>query len=111
MDGRFFCLSQLSIKTRIETIMCAGLRDQTWSLSQLSIKTRIETTEREKSCSAPVNSLSQLSIKTRIETDEACHVMMYLNRLSQLSIKTRIETLNRTAHSGGGVAVFESAIH
>ncbi len=117
------CLSQLSIKTRIETYFNFSPISHIPSLSQLSIKTRIETFRR------PIfqrhsESLSQLSIKTRIETPEPvvpfgnklmvwvsyplkqglkqivvqCHPEAHPG-LSQLSIKTRIETL--TAQAGG----------
>ncbi len=61
------------------------------SLSQLSIKTRIETTYRHLQCFFPF-CLSQLSIKTRIETAQDWQNHQLLACLSQLSIKTRIET-------------------
>ncbi len=78
-------------------------------LSQLSIKTRIETGFRAMTLLIIV-SLSQLSIKTRIETQD-CHVYSrVVGCLSQLSIKTRIET-----HWKKGIinlpSLFESAIH
>ncbi len=105
-----------------------------WSLSQLSIKTRIET---RKPCYGPglgssvwvsyplkqglkhilvdqgknnEKSLSQLSIKTRIETATLICYARFRAGLSQLSIKTRIET----PKSNQGIRwcrEFESAIH
>ncbi len=61
-------LSQLSIKTRIETYRNAYDTQITQSLSQLSIKTRIETGFFLLAPGSCRGSLSQLSIKTRIET-------------------------------------------
>ncbi len=63
-----------------------------WSLSQLSIKTRIETRMPENHYMIPRDSLSQLSIKTRIETKLKSKQWWNEVCLSQLSIKTRIET-------------------
>ncbi len=61
-------------------------------LSQLSIKTRIETTSSVR-CQLPRSGLSQLSIKTRIETFVLPSILVFRRWcLSQLSIKTRIET-------------------
>ncbi len=60
-------MSQLSIKTRIETGGPADLPESFPGLSQLSIKTRIETTPPDDD-SEDNEGLSQLSIKTRIET-------------------------------------------
>ena len=71
------------------------------SLSQLSIKTRIETQAVLGRPGKERSSLSQLSIKTRIETQGAKHESKSWNSLSQLSIKTRIETMkysNQTQH-------------
>ncbi len=115
---RKFGLSQLSIKTRIETrlwIQAPASRIFVWvsyplkqglkqwiegipqtqirRLSQLSIKTRIETRRARERLPKASRRLSQLSIKTRIET--ICFLKMgtsLFTRLSQLSIKTRIET-------------------
>ncbi len=114
-------LSQLSIKTRIETTkgsfspfawrsvwvsypLKQGLKHRPVlpgrvafaSLSQLSIKTRIETYREHFRFWKRSTSLSQLSIKTRIETisqHRDCHPDW---GLSQLSIKTRIETPSLT---------------
>ncbi len=84
---------------------------RTWNgLSQLSIKTRIET--QVPTPSTPTSPcLSQLSIKTRIETPckfPSSHLL--LSSLSQLSIKTRIETAP-VSNSGDIERLFESAIH
>ncbi len=62
-------------------------------LSQLSIKTRIETQSLRLLCSELEDRLSQLSIKTRIETFPFRFISFQHLRLSQLSIKTRIETV------------------
>ncbi len=111
------CLSQLSIKTRIETGSETAISSARWSLSQLSIKTRIEThgsvigwlhwtavwvsyplKQGLKLITAGAVSgsgvcLSQLSIKTRIEThSHGQRRPRQPSSLSQLSIKTRIET-------------------
>ncbi len=62
-------MSQLSIKTRIETLAAAlGDAIDQDGLSQLSIKTRIETQSVVANPKRVPPSLSQLSIKTRIET-------------------------------------------
>ncbi len=61
-------LSQLSIKTRIETLLIASEASHFSRLSQLSIKTRIETTYMAIRTGL-LPRLSQLSIKTRIETN------------------------------------------
>ncbi len=108
-------LSQLSIKTRIETLpwgsnmpcprvwvsypLKQGLKQRLQylleksgsCLSQLSIKTRIETRSEPKR-NWPGLCLSQLSIKTRIETWWCLWLSGISCCLSQLSIKTRIET-------------------
>ncbi len=63
----FARLSQLSIKTRIETDYSLHTLLVKFCLSQLSIKTRIETKISEGYTSSTLR-LSQLSIKTRIET-------------------------------------------
>ncbi len=125
-------LSQLSIKTRIETTVrppppwsqkCVwvsyplkqGLKPHfppmnkrpEGCLSQLSIKTRIET-DSFVGKRPQLRSLSQLSIKTRIET----HVFPYSDHnnhsLSQLSIKTRIETPWPFGQGDGFVIVWVS---
>ncbi len=126
-------LSQLSIKTRIETRSVSGKPRKKRRLSQLSIKTRIETHRWE--CrdiynlvwvSYPLKQglklnwktvfalstprLSQLSIKTRIETVFRRNLHRGTAGLSQLSIKTRIETQPRTLPTDEQRA-FESAIH
>ncbi len=112
------CLSQLSIKTRIET-GCKSNGDVSFTacLSQLSIKTRIETHLQHRdykpypnvwvsyplkqglklviciTAPGPELGLSQLSIKTRIETGKKPGAeIICASCLSQLSIKTRIET-------------------
>ncbi len=85
-------LSQLSIKTRIETYKYVFFRSLISCLSQLSIKTRIETTQAYTSYFRFFICLSQLSIKTRIETRILCRGLCRGACLSQLSIKTRIET-------------------
>ncbi len=113
-----FRLSQLSIKTRIETSLGDRFhRLHLCCLSQLSIKTRIETKPvgtwangyRPVWVSYPLkqglkqlhtslwvydrDGLSQLSIKTRIETKNVrAERASDRGCLSQLSIKTRIET-------------------
>ncbi len=61
-------------------------------MSQLSIKTRIETPEFSLAEIRYLQSLSQLSIKTRIETKSLPCDPESAEGLSQLSIKTRIET-------------------
>ena len=63
------------------------------SLSQLSIKTRIETDSGPVKGFLPIFRLSQLSIKTRIETPSETFQSLQGYGLSQLSIKTRIETI------------------
>ena len=65
-----FRLSQLSIKTRIETNRIRTTPDDLPCLSQLSIKTRIETDLRDYPRDLRSSCLSQLSIKTRIETEK-----------------------------------------
>ncbi len=103
-------------------------------LSQLSIKTRIETYDQNNRhrqnirvwVSYPLKqglklgcvwfnmlfncSLSQLSIKTRIETPISAYNAGQCTCLSQLSIKTRIET-RRTLDGCFPPCKFESAIH
>ena len=130
-------LSQLSIKTRIETTIHPSKKCKyEISLSQLSIKTRIETFfssflilmtspvwvsyPLKQGLKQPIDhseiidlggGLSQLSIKTRIETRNP--VRQSRKRavgLSQLSIKTRIET-QKTQRCVGIPPGFESAIH
>ncbi len=78
-------------------------------LSQLSIKTRIETGCR-RCRQLSLCCLSQLSIKTRIETSAAVIKGVFLRGLSQLSIKTRIETTRRLFVHCYQI-LFESAIH
>ena len=79
-------------------------------LSQLSIKTRIETLSCRSEGTAVSARLSQLSIKTRIETFPLLHLPQPAFRLSQLSIKTRIETALWTPTNHHSYR-FESAIH
>ncbi len=103
-------LSQLSIKTRIETRRPRNPRQKTEGLSQLSIKTRIETHPGFAVPYPTCFCLSQLSIKTRIETPFQSPPNVFTTSLSQLSIKTRIETTLPQAiwHR---FREFESAIH
>ncbi len=75
------------LKHGVSTLSASVLK----CLSQLSIKTRIETSLHPAGCwERP--SLSQLSIKTRIETHKRVYPRFHQASLSQLSIKTRIET-------------------
>ena len=66
-------LSQLSIKTRIETGFGKQTETDPERLSQLSIKTRIETADEPDTDETIRIGLSQLSIKTRIETGSRKH--------------------------------------
>ena len=88
---RHKCLSQLSIKTRIETQYLGGCRLMGTSLSQLSIKTRIETrAQRLRSYRAQV--WVSYPLKQGLKRALQNFLILAVHRLSQLSIKTRIET-------------------
>ncbi len=90
--------------------MANGKKGAGTGLSQLSIKTRIETRQKWEAISG-FFSLSQLSIKTRIETFSLPMIHKEHHRgLSQLSIKTRIETRKQPASYRNNWQ-FESAIH
>ncbi len=80
-------------------------------LSQLSIKTRIETPARQADAGYSGEGLSQLSIKTRIETNTGHTQQNIPVCLSQLSIKTRIETRLCALCLYPPGLPFESAIH
>ena len=133
-DAPILSLSQLSIKTRIETYsrwshrwsrssvwvsypLKQGLKQKTFldfslrriSLSQLSIKTRIETNRRDIRWGT-YQGLSQLSIKTRIETDNTyflflCRYVWVSYPLKQGLKQECFEILPDAAFQ------FESAIH
>ncbi len=112
-----WCLSQLSIKTRIETSLPWCTRYEFWRLSQLSIKTRIETGSQccrmhpmplvwvsyplKQGLKRPASDSIRLSWRVWVSyplkqglkhTKDAAVHFFSPKSLSQLSIKTRIET-------------------
>ncbi len=103
-------LSQLSIKTRIETKNIsreAGVTVYVWVSYPLKQGLKLNDADGRRAIEV---GLSQLSIKTRIETRHSVTPQTFEWGLSQLSIKTRIET-DAENPEGEKVAPFESAIH
>ncbi len=86
------CLSQLSIKTRIETLWQGLLLPAEAGLSQLSIKTRIETEERQAAIDAAQEVWVSYPLKQGLKHHFFLTDLRLQTGLSQLSIKTRIET-------------------
>ncbi len=104
------CLSQLSIKTRIETIRGKAGVVTAGSLSQLSIKTRIETLFCGQEERDQQSVWVSYPLKQGLKRGGEPVTVPVSSGLSQLSIKTRIETYwlwNIWVHIGK----FESAIH
>ncbi len=79
-------------------------------LSQLSIKTRIETPDGWEKSHRAIKVWVSYPLKQGLKHDNGKDLSVDGNSLSQLSIKTRIETKNASQADLVNVA-FESAIH